>query len=310
MRVLFVFRIHNHQNINPIIYNQSESLIKSGIEVGFFPISKGGLLYLKYYLKLRKHLKAVKYDLVHAHYGYTAILVGLANPGKTITSLMGSDIYRQLGITKFIIKQFSRHIWDKTIVKSREMKAIIENSIIISNGVNLDLFKHANKEESRSIVGFNKKYNIIFVSVRPEEKVKNLKLAKQAIQLIKDDNIQFHILNKIENNKLPSYYSAADVVILTSVTEGSPNVIKEAMACNCPIVCTDVGDIREVIGNTEGCYISALDPEEVAENTKKALQFSGTRGRTNGRQRIIEMGLDSQTVAKKLVEVYKAVLKS
>ena len=309
MKVLFVFRIHDDGIRNPIIYNQSESLIKSGIEVGFFPIKKGGLHYLKYFFKLRKHLKEVKYDLVHAHYGYTAILAGLANPGKTITSLMGSDIYRQHRITQFIIKQFSRYIWDKTIVKSGEMKAIIENSVIIGNGVNLDLFKHANKEDSRSVVGFNKKYNIIFVSVRPEEKVKNLKLAKQVIQLIKDDNIQFHILSKIENNKLPLYYSAADVVILTSVSEGSPNVIKEAMACNCPIVCTDVGDVREVIGDTEGCYISALDPVELAENTKKALEFSGTKGRTNGRQRIIEMGLDSQTVAKKLVEVYKNALK-
>ena len=106
------------------------------------------------------------------------------------------------------------------------------------------------------------------------------------------------------------YYSAADVVLLTSVTEGSPNVIKEAMACNCPIVSTDVGDVREVLGNTEGCYISGLDPVEVAEKTKKALEFSYTKGRTKGRQRIIELGLDSESIAKKIVEVYKKALNS
>lgn len=310
MKILFVFRIHDNEIRNPIVYNQSESLIKSGIEVGFFPMRNGGLHYFKYFFKLKKYLKANKYDLVHAHYGYTAILVGLANSGKTITSLMGSDIYRQHGIIKFIIKLFSEHIWDKTIVKSIRMNQIINNSIIIANGVNLDLFKQEGKEESRLKVGFNRKYNIVFISVRPDEKVKNLKLAKQAIQLIGDENIHFHIISKIDNKKLSYYYSAADVVLLTSVTEGSPNVIKEAMACNCPIVSTNVGDVSEVIGNTEGCYISGLDPFDIAEKTKKALEFSSTKGRTNGRQRIIEMELDSESIAKRIVEVYKKVLYS
>jgi teichuronic acid biosynthesis glycosyltransferase TuaC len=310
MKILFVFRIHDNEIRNPIVYNQSESLIKSGIEVGFFPIRNGGLHYFKYFFKLRKYLKKDKYDLVHAHYGYTAILVGLSNPGKTITSLMGSDIYRQHGITRFIIKHFSDHIWDKTIVKSVRMNEIINNSIIIANGVNLDLFKQENKEESRLKVGFNKQYNIIFISVRPEEKVKNLKLAKQAIQLIDNENIHFHVISNIENKRLSCYYSAADMVLLTSVTEGSPNVIKEAMACNCPIVSTDVGDVRDVIGNTKGCYISSFAPIDIAEKIKKALEYSSTKGRTNGRQRIMELGLDSESIANRIVEVYKKVLNS
>jgi hypothetical protein len=255
-------------------------------------------------------LKNDKYDIVHAHYGYTAILVGLANSGKTITSLMGSDVYQQHVIIKFIIKQFSKHVWDKTIVKSSALNEIINNSIIIANGVNLDLFRQESKEESRLKVGFNKKYNVVFISVRPDEMVKNLKLAQQAIQLIGDENIHFQVISKIENKKLSYYYSAADVLLLTSVTEGSPNVIKEAMACNCPIVSTDVGDVREIIGNTEGCYISSSNPADLAQETKKALEYSSTRGRTNGRQRIIELGLDSDSIANRIIEVYQKVLEN
>ena len=78
-------------------------------------------------------------------------------------------------------------------------------------------------------------------------------------------------------------------MILTSFSEGSPQIIKESMACNCPIVSTDVGDVRDVIGETEGCYICSYDPKDVADKIKLALTYSEEKGRTNGRKRIIEL---------------------
>ena len=210
MRILFVFRSHGDGIKNPIVSNQLESLVRSGIDVDYFSISKGGSHYLKSFFHLKKFLKENKYDLVHAHYGYTAILAGLANPGKTVASLMGSDIHRQHGITRFIIRLFSEYVWDRTIVKSLEMKEVIHNSIIIPNGVNLNLFEQKDKEESRLEAGFKSKFNIIFVAVRPYERVKNLNLAQQAIRLLKDENIQFHIISGTDKKRLPFYYSAAD----------------------------------------------------------------------------------------------------
>jgi teichuronic acid biosynthesis glycosyltransferase TuaC len=65
--------------------------------------------------------------------------------------------------------------------------------------------------------------------------------------------------------------NAADLLLLTSLTEGSPQVIKEAMACNCPIVATDVGDIREIIGYTDGCYITTFKPSDVAVKIQAAF---------------------------------------
>jgi glycosyltransferase involved in cell wall biosynthesis len=90
--------------------------------------------------------------------------------------------------------------------------------------------------------------------------------------------------------------------------EGSPNVIKEAMACNCPIVATDVGDIRWVLGETEGCYISSFDTKEFADKIRLALKYSETVGRTNGMKRIQELGLDSETIAKRIIDIYKKAL--
>jgi len=89
--------------------------------------------------------------------------------------------------------------------------------------------------------------------------------------------------------------------LLTSYSEGSPNVIKEAMACDCPIAATDVGDIKEIIGDTEGCFLIPFDPAEAAEKIKMALDFDK---RTTGRKRLIELGLDEETIAEKMVRLY------
>jgi len=99
------------------------------------------------------------------------------------------------------------------------------------------------------------------------------------------------------------FYNAADVLLLTSFHEGSPNVIKEAMACNCPIVSTDVGDVRDIIENTEGCYITTFQPEDIADKIKRALEYGQ---RTKGRENIKH--LDINTVAQRIIKVYKTVL--
>jgi len=98
--------------------------------------------------------------------------------------------------------------------------------------------------------------------------------------------------------------NACNLLLLTSFSEGSPQIIKEAMACNCPVVATDVGDIREVIKGTDGCYITSFDPEDVAEKIKLALQF---KGRTNGRKKI--QHFDNDLIAEKVYNVYEQIVK-
>ena len=99
---------------------------------------------------------------------------------------------------------------------------------------------------------------------------------------------------------------ACDLFALPTKSEGSPQALKEAMACNCPIVATDVADIKHLLGDIEGHYICNFDPDVVAMQVAKALDFGK---RTNGRKRVIDLGLTNDLVAKKLVAIYKKVLK-
>ena len=117
--------------------------------------------------------------------------------------------------------------------------------------------------------------------------------------MIKNPNLELLVVMGIASSKLYLYYSAADVLILTSFHEGSPNVIKEAMACNCPIVSTKVGDVEWITSKTEGCYIAERSIRDVADKLERAIYFANHQNRTNGRERIISLKLDDANIAQK-----------
>ena len=81
-------------------------------------------------------------------------------------------------------------------------------------------------------------------------------------------------------------------------------VIKEAMACNLPIVATDVGDVAGGIRDTAGCYLTAPTVESVADKLASALAFGG---RTDGRSRIRH--LSGAAAAQQVLAVYHEVLR-
>ena len=304
MKVLFVSSGNSKAGISPIVRGQGESLKRKGIDLDYFTIvGKGTKGYLKNIPRLRKFLRTKSYDLIHAHYSLSAIVASLSCKLPMVVSLMGSDVHMGF-FWKSIIKTFYRFRWDATIVKSAGMKKSISlnNAIVIPNGVDFGLFKSIEKDIAKIKVGFNdKRRHIIFVA-NPKRPEKNYQLAKRAVELI-DDSVELNAVSNVDQNIIPYYMNAADILLLTSLWEGSPNVIKEAMACNCPIVSTDVGDVKEVIGKTEGCYICSYDLEAVADKIKKALDFGR---RTDGREKIKH--LEVNVIAQKIIQIYEQVL--
>lgn len=291
--------------ISPIVINQGESLKKNGIEVIYYGIKGKGLVnYFKNIKALKHFIKERNIDIIHAHYSLSGFVATFASRNKTlIVSLMGSDSKAGF-FFNVLIKFFYAFFWDKTIVKSLNIKTdlSLNNAVIIPNGVDFELFKPMAKEVAIQKVAFssNKKY-VVFIA-DPQRKEKNLSLAEESIAILKQKmDVELFVVfgdNGITNSEIPYYLNAADALILTSLHEGSPNVVKEAMACNCPVVSTDVGDVKNVIATTDGCFVTTFDSEDIASKLFKAI----THGRTQGRKNI--EFLDSNVIAKKLLDIY------
>jgi len=325
MKVLFVSSGNSQFGITAIVKNQGESLRNNGIDIDYFPINgKGVLGYSQNLIALKKYIRLHSYDVVHAHYalcGLASILSLRIIKIPIVVSYMGSDLYgsvcengkkKKSSYLNIIISQFLQLFVRKIIVKSENLEQYIyfkKKSCTIPNGVNLDALKLIDKKLALSSLNLpsNKKY-ILFLG-NPSSKRKNIKLLHEAIELIDAKNIRILAPYPIPFSEINLYLNAADVLAHTSYLEGSPNVIKEAMACSCSIVATDVGDVKWVIGDTEGCYVCSFDPLDVASKLNQALEYSVKYGRTEGRRRLIELGLDSESIAKRLISVYQSVLR-
>jgi glycosyltransferase involved in cell wall biosynthesis len=304
MRILFISSGNSANGISPIVLSQGESLVNKENIVEYYTIKgKGFWGYAKNISRLKRYLKNNKYDLIHAHYSLSAMVASLAGSKPLVVSLMGSDV-KESKWFKFIIKFFNYFFWDTCIVKSEDMKKSsgLKKAVVIPNGVDIEKFKPIAKHKAISALDWTLDKKHILFPANPKRPEKNFKLAKEAFESLKNAAYELHHLNNVDNNLMPYYYNAADLVLLTSLWEGSPNVIKEAMACNCPIVTTDVGDVKWVLGDTKGCYLSPYRADNLAEKIQLAIEFGG---KTQGRQRIVGLGLDSKSTAVKLIELYK-----
>jgi len=308
MKVLFVSSGNSHYGIVPFIKSQGESLIEKGIDLVFFKIKGNGIRgYLKNIKLLRNHINQNSYDIIHAHYGLTGLVCVMAHTKvPVVLSVMGSDAYGAFNIDgkrekssylDMFITQIALLFVKAIIVKSSNILKFVpylNKSYIIPNGVNFKLFKpYKNKLNCKSV---------LFLANNSDPR-KNYKLLKSALELLRNKDVLLLNPYPIDQSQFPHFLNKASVFVLTSYNEGSPNVIKEAMACNIPIVATDVGDIKKVIGNTKGCYISSFESQDVADKIQKALDFGK---RTTGREDVKH--LESSVIADKIIEVYKSVL--
>lgn len=322
MKVLFVTSGNGPSDVSNLALTQAESLINQNVNVEMYYIKGKGIQgYLKNIIPLRRQIRKNHYDIIHAHYGlsgWVALLAKNRKP-KVVISFMGNDLLGDHAnngkstmfgnILVKLNKSLAKYA-DQIIVKSDEMFDTLKhkNKSLIPNGVNLDLFSPAGKDSCLEKTSWDPQLRHILFLSNPERPEKNFGLTKAAINLLYIKDIQLHILEQIPHRELVYYYNAADVCILSSYHEGSPNVIKEAMACNCPIISTNVGDVKKVITGIEGCYVTSFDPTDVAEKLKLALEFAQKSRRTKGRERIVELGLDGETIAGRILEVYEKAL--
>ncbi|RPH30779.1 MAG: glycosyltransferase [Bacteroidales bacterium] len=306
MRILFICRSKSgfDQNISPIVKNQGDSLVKIGHHVDYYLIENGFLGYLKLIVGLRKYIKSNTFDVIHSHYSITSIFTSLAIVNrKIVVSLMGSDTERK-GLILYLINLFSRLFWDRVIVKTERMKERFKSKsiIVLPNGVDFDRFFVVPKLEAQKKVGFSSDViNILFLA-DSKRKEKNVELAREAVKLLNNPSIVLHEIYPVPHDLVPYYLNAAEILVLPSLYEGSVNIVKEGMACCIPIVATNVGDVKQNILSTDGCFIAKAEPVDFSEKIGLALKFAS---KTNGRENIEH--LRDKAIAERLVNIYNSI---
>jgi teichuronic acid biosynthesis glycosyltransferase TuaC len=303
-KLICVSRLKSNGKISSITKKQMISIEKKGIEVSYFYIKKGGIFgYFSAIFQLRKVLIANSYDIVHAHYSLSGVVSALAKADKLVVSLMGSDVKKNF-LNNLIIRLFLQNKWTKVIVKSENMLEYIPKSNhskyhILPNGVDFDFFYPIKKNLARKELNWDNDKIYVLFAANPGRKEKHFFLAQEAIKSLKID-IELIVLNNIAFEMMPFYYNASDIILLTSEREGSPNVIKEAMACNRPIVTTNVGDVEKVIGDTKNCFIVNKDVSEISKAINEILKSKIEQ--TNGREKI--EWLNETKIAQTLIDIY------
>lgn len=288
---------------NPI--QQADTLRALGNEVDLFFIRGRGLPgYLKSIPLIRKKICEGGYDIIHAHYSLTAFAVSFAGRHPMVVSLTGSDVMG-MPLMLPLIRLFSRFRWVRVIVKTTTMKALLRAGRIsvIPNGVDTTRFTPADKSEARERLGLTGKRIVLFVA-DPAREEKNYPLAREAVSRLRRDDTVLLPVHGVPHELMPTYYNAADLLLLTSRWEGSVNSVKEAMACNLPVVSTDVGDVRENTSDLAGYFITSFDAAEIAGKIATALDSTVE---IRARERLFELRLDSASVARKLIELYNSV---
>jgi len=301
MRILIVAS-GNAGYVTPFIRDQVKSLNKINIQTEYFLVKGSGVLgYLKNLQRLKKVIASFKPDLIHAHYGLSGLLASLQRRIPVVVTFHGSDI-NDPKERKYSV--LASKLCRKAIFVSPELANLIhfKNPEVIPCGVDMDVFYPMDQTTARNKMKLEEDKKYILFSSSFANEVKNYPLARSAVELLDDRNVELIELKGFSRTEVSILMNAVDCVLMTSKTEGSPQFIKEAMATNTPIVSTDVGDVKRVVGNTKGCFVSLSNKEDLSQNLIGALRF---KGRTNGRDSMAPY--DNKSVALKLSKLYKAI---
>lgn len=319
MKILEVSRYKNNfaDHQLPFVTEQGEALRAAGCEVDYFLI-KGN--YIRAVRALKAKIRECRPDIVHAHFGLSAITAELQSLVPVVTTFHNGEtlnwhvnlLSSLMSLRAKHVIYVAQHIRDLSYFKAR-------NYSIIPCGVPMEQMIITPKEEARKQLGWDadKKY-ILFGGAFSNER-KNYKLLAEAVELLHaTPDIVCIEMKGLTRAECVLRMCAADLFALPSHSEGSPQALKEAMAVNCPCLATEIADVRELFGDEPGHFIlrnprktherwdadeHSLD--EMVELLRRALAY---KGRTNGRQRIVELQLTNEQVAKRIVGIYEGLM--
>lgn len=299
----------NVHRMSPFIKEQMDSIARvANVRFSVFTITGSGpsgyaANLPMYYRRLRRN----GFDIVHAHYGLSGAFACMQSKVPVLTTFHGSDVNQRKQVMR-LLARFAMLRSKHCIFVSHELlcAAGAGYGLVIPCGVDLTIFKPMDRNLAREKMNLNKNKTYVLFSSSFDNVVKNAPLAVRAVGRIGTANdVKLIELRGYSRSEVALLMNAVDVGLMTSRTEGSPQFVKEALACNLPVVSTNVGDVEEQIRGVEGCYVChSHQADEVADKLTTAIAFGR---RTAGRVKV--MGLDSRIIAEKVASIYYEVLR-
>ena len=298
---------------------QAESLEALGAEIDVVPIR--GYADSRAYPRAAVRIGVLnrrRYDLVHAHYGLSGVVARLYVRSPLVISYLGTDLLgarpdsgvdRRYRHEARIYSQLSR-LSAATITQSHEMAALLPaatrgRNAVIAEGVDLSLFRPLDRTLARGRLGWPGDERVVLFVSDPSRPEKNFALAQAAWRRCRelDPSVTLRVASGVEPHDIPLWMAASDALIMTSRYEGGPSVVKEAMACELPVVSTPVGIVAEILRGAPGLTVVPPDPGALADALSAAL----TGGRMPAARAAIEI-MSLERVALKVAGVYHTVL--
>ena len=318
MRILFVAPRARDGSHMPYVRREADAVRAAGHEVELFGFDN--TRYARFpgeLARLRAEVRRLRPDLVHAQFGkFNALLAALGGAPFVVT-FRGTDINRNprysaaraaLGVAASQLAAcFARGI----VCVSREIRDKVwacrwRASVVVPTGVDVKLFRPADRAEARARLGYGLEERIVLFNAGRNPAVKDPALAHAAVaqarRLVGD--IRFVVLDgTAKADEIPVYMNAADALVVTSLTEGSPTVVQEAMACNLPVVSVAVGDVRERLEGLAACeVVASRDPAAIGGALARVLRSAQ---RSDGRAHATALGLEA--IALRLAAFYRLV---
>ena len=325
MKVLIVTAMYptpDNPAFGAFVKTQADALRQAGVDVELFVLNGRSrkLMYLKALFQLRRRVADTEdaIDVIHAQFSYPGIIARMQSKVPVVVTFHGDDLLgtvkdatgEQTWDSPLIVRagQWLGRVADASIVVNAQMAArlgVKENVYIIPGEVELGQFAPMDRDQARAKLGLDRHKKYVLFAANPNIPVKNFAFAQRVFRRLHqhDPNVELCITYKESQERLALYFNACDALLFTSFQEGSPTVVKQAMACNLPIVATDVGDVRAVIGQTDGCRVCPTDVDAFIEALSPLL---AQPGRTTGQEQMARFS--PPTVASQVIGVYQDTL--